>query len=69
MPISIWLPKGVQSAHTIIPARFAYQSSAFILKRESTDPFTEKFIQASEAMVVGDPLDERVDVGPMIDPG
>jgi acyl-CoA reductase-like NAD-dependent aldehyde dehydrogenase len=30
-------------------------------------PFTEKFVQASEAMVVGDPLDERVDVGPMID--
>jgi len=33
------------------------------------EPFTEKFVQASEAMVVGDPLDERVDVGPMIDLG
>jgi len=33
------------------------------------EPFTEKFVQASQAMVVGDPLDERVDVGPMIDPG
>ncbi len=32
------------------------------------DPFTEQFVRASEAMVVGDPLDERVDVGPMIDP-
>lgn len=31
------------------------------------EPFTEKFVKASEAMVVGDPLDERVDVGPMID--
>lgn len=31
------------------------------------EPFMEKFIKASEAMVVGDPLDERVDVGPMID--
>jgi acyl-CoA reductase-like NAD-dependent aldehyde dehydrogenase len=30
------------------------------------EPFTEKFIAASESMVVGDPLDERVDVGPMI---
>jgi len=30
-------------------------------------PFTEKFVRASEAMIVGDPLDERVDVGPMID--
>jgi acyl-CoA reductase-like NAD-dependent aldehyde dehydrogenase len=33
------------------------------------DPFVEKFVQASEEMVVGDPLDERVDVGPMIDQG
>ena len=33
------------------------------------EPFAEKFVQASQAMVVGDPLDERVDVGPMIDPG
>jgi acyl-CoA reductase-like NAD-dependent aldehyde dehydrogenase len=31
------------------------------------EPFAEKLVQASEAMVVGDPLDERVDVGPMID--
>ena len=33
------------------------------------EPFTERFVRASEAMVVGDPLDERVDVGPMIDQG
>lgn len=33
------------------------------------EPFTDKFLQASQAMVVGDPLDERVDVGPMIDSG
>jgi acyl-CoA reductase-like NAD-dependent aldehyde dehydrogenase len=32
------------------------------------EPFSEKFVQATESMVVGDPLDERVDVGPMIDP-
>ena len=38
-------------------------------QKEIYEPFTEKFVQASEAMVVGDPLDERVDVGPMIDPG
>lgn len=30
------------------------------------EPFTDKFVKATEAMVVGDPLDERVDVGPMI---
>ena len=31
------------------------------------EPFSEKFVKAAEALVVGDPLDERVDVGPMID--
>ena len=31
------------------------------------EPFTERFMAAASAMVVGDPLDERVDVGPMID--
>jgi len=34
---------------------------------EVYEPFAEKFVRTSEAMVVGDPLDERVDVGPMID--
>jgi acyl-CoA reductase-like NAD-dependent aldehyde dehydrogenase len=36
-------------------------------QKQVYEPFSEKFIQATEAMVVGDPLDERVDVGPMID--
>jgi acyl-CoA reductase-like NAD-dependent aldehyde dehydrogenase len=36
-------------------------------QKQVYEPFTEKFVQASQAMVVGDPLDERVDVGPMID--
>ncbi|MCL6444769.1 MAG: aldehyde dehydrogenase family protein [Alicyclobacillus sp.] len=31
------------------------------------DPFTERFVRSAESLVVGDPLDERVDVGPMID--
>ncbi|HRQ33107.1 MAG TPA: aldehyde dehydrogenase family protein, partial [Anaerolineales bacterium] len=31
------------------------------------EPFSEKFVKATEALIVGDPLDERVDVGPMID--
>ena len=31
------------------------------------EPFTERFVKASQAMLVGDPLDEKVDVGPMID--
>jgi acyl-CoA reductase-like NAD-dependent aldehyde dehydrogenase len=36
-------------------------------QKQVYEPFSEKFIKATEAMVVGDPLDERVDVGPMID--
>ena len=36
-------------------------------QKEIYEPFVEKFVRASNAMVVGDPLDERVDVGPMID--
>ncbi|RMH75240.1 MAG: aldehyde dehydrogenase family protein [Calditrichaeota bacterium] len=31
------------------------------------DDLTERFVEATNAMVVGDPLDEQVDVGPMID--
>jgi acyl-CoA reductase-like NAD-dependent aldehyde dehydrogenase len=38
-------------------------------EKQVYEPFSEKFVRATEAMVVGDPLDERVDVGPMIDPG
>ena len=36
-------------------------------EKQVYEPFSEKFVKATEAMVVGDPLDERVDVGPMID--
>ena len=36
-------------------------------QKQVYEPFTEKFVKATDAMVVGDPLDERVDVGPMID--
>jgi acyl-CoA reductase-like NAD-dependent aldehyde dehydrogenase len=36
-------------------------------QKQVYEPFAEKFVHATEAMVVGDPLDERVDVGPMID--
>ncbi len=36
-------------------------------QKQVYEPFAEKFVKASDAMIVGDPLDERVDVGPMID--
>jgi len=37
------------------------------VQRPAFEPFQDLFVRATEAMVVGDPLDERVDVGPMID--
>ncbi len=36
-------------------------------QKQVYEPFLEEFVSASASMVVGDPLDERVDVGPMID--
>jgi len=35
--------------------------------KKINESFTERFIQATKNLVVGDPLDERTDVGPMID--
>lgn len=37
------------------------------VERSVRDTFLEKFVAATKAMVVGDPLQEQVDVGPMID--
>ena len=36
-------------------------------QKQVYDAFSEKFMKTTNALVVGDPLDERVDVGPMID--
>ena len=36
-------------------------------QKQVFEPFIEKFVNATNGMIVGDPLDERVDVGPMID--
>jgi acyl-CoA reductase-like NAD-dependent aldehyde dehydrogenase len=37
--------------------------------RQIFPAFRDRFVAATQAMVVGDPKDERVDVGPMIDEG
>jgi acyl-CoA reductase-like NAD-dependent aldehyde dehydrogenase len=36
-------------------------------QRPVYESFVERFVDAAKGMVVGDPLDERVDVGPMIE--
>ncbi len=36
-------------------------------QRSVYESFAEHFVESSERMIVGDPLDDRVDVGPMID--
>ncbi len=36
-------------------------------QKQVYEAFSEQFTKTTNAMVVGDPLDERVDVGPMID--
>ncbi len=37
--------------------------------KQIAEPFMDRLLQATDALVVGNPLDEHVDVGPMIDPG
>ncbi len=40
-----------------------------LLHEEIADAFTERFVSNAESLVVGDPLDENTDVGPLISPG
>ncbi len=53
---------------------FAYAGQSCIsvqralVHRPALDTFREKLMAASSALVVGDPLDEKTDVGPMITP-
>mgnify|MGYP001548476771 CR=1 FL=1 len=54
---------------------FYYQGQVCIsvqrvyVKRDLYGEFKEKLIAAAKAQVVGDPLDEKTDIGPMIDEG
>ena len=41
-------------------------SKRFIVVKEVTDEFTEKFVQKTEQLRVGDPLSEETDVGPLV---
>jgi acyl-CoA reductase-like NAD-dependent aldehyde dehydrogenase len=39
------------------------------VQRAAYEELVSRFVPKAEALVVGDPLDERTDVGPLIDPG
>ena len=41
-------------------------SKRFIVVKEVADEFTEKFVQKTEQLIVGDPLSEETDVGPLV---
>ena len=41
-------------------------SKRFIVVKEVADEFTEKFVQKTEQLRVGDPLSEETDVGPLV---
>jgi succinate-semialdehyde dehydrogenase/glutarate-semialdehyde dehydrogenase/succinyl-CoA reductase len=41
-------------------------SKRFIVVKEVADEFTEKFVQKTEQLKVGDPLSENTDVGPLV---
>jgi acyl-CoA reductase-like NAD-dependent aldehyde dehydrogenase len=41
-------------------------SKRFIVVKEAADEFTEKFVQKTEQLRVGDPLSEETDVGPLV---
>jgi succinate-semialdehyde dehydrogenase/glutarate-semialdehyde dehydrogenase/succinyl-CoA reductase len=41
-------------------------SKRFIVVKEVADEFTEKFVQKTEHLKVGDPLSEETDVGPLV---
>ncbi|GAA5512821.1 sulfoacetaldehyde dehydrogenase [Deinococcus carri] len=62
------------AARKLAPVSFAYQGQVcihpqrLIVHADAYDAFREAFLTAARALVVGDPLDEQTDVGPLINP-
>ncbi|HEX6533050.1 MAG TPA: NAD-dependent succinate-semialdehyde dehydrogenase [Gemmatimonadaceae bacterium] len=55
-------------ARTINNGQSCIAAKRFIVHERIADEFTRRFVPAMEALVVGDPLDERTDVGPLATP-
>jgi succinate-semialdehyde dehydrogenase/glutarate-semialdehyde dehydrogenase len=52
-------------ARTINNGQSCIAAKRFIVHREVVDRFRDRFVAAMEALVVGDPMDERTDIGPL----
>lgn len=57
--------KSAMSAYSFA-GQFCISLQRIYTDKTITEPFTEKFVKRAESMLIGDPLDERVDVGPLI---
>src|SRR5690606_9446098 len=63
-----------QAAQTAVRARAINNGQSciaakrFIIAQEVADEFQQRFVESMEALVVGDPMDEATDVGPLATP-
>ena len=53
------------SARTIINGQSCIAANRFIVAAAIADDFTRRFVARMQALVVGDPMDERTNVGPL----
>ena len=66
-PTSRWPPRSSPPRATPTPASRASRCSASTSTRRHFDRFRDLFVGAVEGLVVGDPMDDATDVGPVID--
>jgi succinate-semialdehyde dehydrogenase/glutarate-semialdehyde dehydrogenase len=57
--------KTAVSARTINNGQSCIAAKRFIVDEAIADDFTKRFVERMRALVVGDPMDERTDVGPL----
>ena len=56
------------SARTLNNGQSCIAAKRFIVHEAAADEFTRKFVAGMEALVVGDPMDEKTDIGPLARP-
>ncbi|MBI4135827.1 NAD-dependent succinate-semialdehyde dehydrogenase [Candidatus Uhrbacteria bacterium] len=53
------------TARTINTGQSCIAAKRFIVVREATEEFTSQFVKKMQALVVGDPMDEKTQIGPL----